>query len=367
MVKNLKPFMNIGPGDILQEELDARGWRQEDLAEILGMSLKSVNQLIKNKQSITIETAKLLGSAFDVSPQFWLNLDTNYRLRLQNNGNTQKDVEIKSLIYSYMPVKEMVEKGWLDKWNSTNELIGQVKDFWDIKKLDFSFLEKTQLPSLRKSDAYRQFNKYYALTWFKMAQHGAKKFTVPKYSRKKLETITKQFHRYTMLKTGVTNLINDLNNVGIKFFVLPHLQKTYIDGASFWDKSNPVIVYTMRYDRIDNFWFTVAHEIGHIEKHLKNKSDFFIDNLDYITTDKEKEANEYASLLLKVQEILEYFAPYEKYVSEVRVVNCSIELGVHPAVIVGVLQHYEKLPRRNLNRLKEAVSDKIPNKYMLDD
>lgn len=80
---NMKPFMNIGPCEFIKEELETRGWRQEDLAEILGMPLKSVNKLIQNKQSITIETAKLLGEAFGQSPQYWMNLYALYRRRLK--------------------------------------------------------------------------------------------------------------------------------------------------------------------------------------------------------------------------------------------------------------------------------------------
>lgn len=85
-----KPFLNIGPGEFIKEELEVRNWRQEDLAEILGISLKSVNKLIMNKQSVTIETALLLSKAFGQSPQHWMNLDTNYRLRLQSEDSKER-------------------------------------------------------------------------------------------------------------------------------------------------------------------------------------------------------------------------------------------------------------------------------------
>jgi HTH-type transcriptional regulator/antitoxin HigA len=77
----LKPFLNIPPGEFIKEELEERSWIQADLAEALGLSPKSVNQIINGKQTITIETARLLSKAFGQSPQYWHNLDTNYRLR----------------------------------------------------------------------------------------------------------------------------------------------------------------------------------------------------------------------------------------------------------------------------------------------
>jgi len=85
MIKNYKPYFNIGPGPFIKEELAARNWRQEDLAEIMGMSSKLVNKLIKNNHTIDIRIAKLLSKAFGQSPQFWLALDENYRLRLKQN------------------------------------------------------------------------------------------------------------------------------------------------------------------------------------------------------------------------------------------------------------------------------------------
>ena len=69
MLRKYKPYLNIGPGEFIKEELEAGNWRQEDLAEILGLSLKSVNKLMMNKHAITIETAKLLSKAFGQLPQ----------------------------------------------------------------------------------------------------------------------------------------------------------------------------------------------------------------------------------------------------------------------------------------------------------
>ena len=79
------PYLNIGPGDFIKEELALRNWKQEDLADILGISNKTANEIITNKQTITIDMANLLSQAYGQSPQYWINLDTNYRLRLTEN------------------------------------------------------------------------------------------------------------------------------------------------------------------------------------------------------------------------------------------------------------------------------------------
>jgi HTH-type transcriptional regulator/antitoxin HigA len=366
MAINDTPYKNIGPGEFIKEELEVRNWRQEDLAEILGISLKTVNQLIKNKQTITIETAKLLSKAFGQSPQYWINLDSNYRLRLQEDTRQTKDAEIKGMIYKYMPVNEMVKKGWLSAFRNSNELIDRVYNFWDINKLDFTFLDDAELPTFRKSDVFAQYNKYYALTWFRMAQTSAQNYSADQFERDDLRQLAVSLYSFTVKPNGIELFLNELSNAGVKFFILSHLQKTYIDGASFWDKSNPVIVYSGRYNRIDNFWFTVAHEIAHILLHLKKKTDYFIDDLDNISSNVEKEADQYATKLLRANEITAYFKHFGNYISEKRVVDCSKELDISPAIVVGVLHHQELLSRRNLNRYKEKVLDLIPETFLVE-
>lgn len=365
ITKNI-PFINIGPGEFIKEELKARNWRQEDLAEILGISLKSVNKLIKNKQSVTIEMAKLLNKAFGQSPQYWINLDTNYRLRLQKEDQKVKNAEIKAEAYKYMPLKEVIKKGWINKINTIKDLTNEFKKFWNLQEIDFSALDNTILPNFRKSEAFSQFNNYFALTWFQMAQKCAKVYQVNKYKRDELEALANNLYSYTVSRNEVETFLTELNKAGIKFFVLSHLQKTYIDGASFFDNSNPVIVYTARHNRLDNFWFTIAHEIGHVLLHLKKPGDFFIDNMDELTTDNERAANRFAERILKTKMILEYFQSHKKYISRNRVINCAHELKIGPAIIIGVLQHYNILSRRNLNDFKTSILELVPKEFLTE-
>lgn len=366
MADQIKPFLNIGPGAFIKEELGARGWLQEDLAEIVGLSPKHINELIKNKKPVTIETARLLSSTFGQSAQYWINLDTNYRLRLKEDSTKLKQVKIKSLIYRYMPVKEVIKKGWIKKPATFDDLAHKVKKFWGKENLDFSFLDAAPQPNFRKSQAFSHYNHYAALTWFRMAQLCAQNYKVGKYNREGLIELSNQLYQYTMQPDGVKQFIHELNNTGVKFLVLSHLQKTYIDGASFLDGSSPVIVYTKRYDRCDNFWFTMAHETAHVLLHLKKKDDYFLDNLEMLETDNEKEANQLASRMLKTEEILKWFKPFKKYVSEPRVRACAHELEIHPSVIVGILQHHDFLDRRYLNKMKTKISERIPDKYFIE-
>jgi addiction module HigA family antidote len=81
------------PGIILLEEfLQPMNITQETLATYLNISIKRVNEIIQEKDKITPEIAWLLAQAFNTTPQFWMNLQTNYDLALN------KPKEIKQAI-----------------------------------------------------------------------------------------------------------------------------------------------------------------------------------------------------------------------------------------------------------------------------
>lgn len=80
----LMPFINLGPGYTIKKYLNSRGWTQEELAELMGISPQQVSNIIQHKVSISIESARLLSNVFNSSAEFWINLDTRYQLFKKN-------------------------------------------------------------------------------------------------------------------------------------------------------------------------------------------------------------------------------------------------------------------------------------------
>jgi HTH-type transcriptional regulator/antitoxin HigA len=346
--------------------MEIRGWVQEELADVLGISPKHLSSILQDKQSLSIENAKKLSSAFNTSPQYWLNLDNDYRLWLEQEKQEQTTtVESKAIIYSRMPVRDMMKKGWLAPTRDLKVLVSEVKAYWTIPDLNFQFLEESVLPLCNKSEAYNQFNASYAATWFQMAKKYSESINVPAYNKQALETLYKNMYSFTTKENGISLFLNDLQTCGVKFFVLPHLEKTYLDGAAFLHNGNRVVVYTARYKRIDNFWFTVAHEIAHVLKHLNDKTPFVLDNFGDKTIDKqEEEANTLASKYLKHPEILEFLEPYINYLTVGKIEECSRALNIHPAIIIGALAFNEKISFRNQSLFNENVLEIIPEQFI---
>ena len=82
----------IPPGEILEEELEARGMTQRELAARLGRPAQAVNEIIKAKKAITPETALGLERALGIDAHFWVNLEATYRLTLARQRARQAGV-----------------------------------------------------------------------------------------------------------------------------------------------------------------------------------------------------------------------------------------------------------------------------------
>ena len=129
---------------------------------------------------------------------------------------------------------------------------------------------------------------------------------------------------------------------GIRLVFEPRLEHTHLDGAVLLWKGHPVIGLTLRYDRLDNFWFALLHEVIHVIKHLrKGRLEDVFDDLDAAPDDtdddlkaKEKEADELAGDALIPHGVWETaLARYVQTPESIR--ELAAELRISPAIIAG--------------------------------
>lgn len=128
---------------------------------------------------------------------------------------------------------------------------------------------------------------------------------------------------------------------GIHFIIEPHLPQTYLDGACFKAEDGlPVVALTLRHDRLDNFWFTLVHELVHIHLHLDHENVAFFDDVEHQMTHRcdpmEEEANELTSELLIPMKMWELEKTrFISQVDEDAVVSFAEDLGISPAIAAG--------------------------------
>ena len=142
---------------------------------------------------------------------------------------------------------------------------------------------------------------------------------------------------------------------GISLVVLRHLPKTHLDGATLWlEDDRPIIGMTLRYDRLDNFWYTLMHELAHIGRHEGLEEEFFDDmtlrGAKNVADDcVEVQADQWAEEALIPGDMWEAsavcFSP-----RPLDVIELATEVGVHPAVVAGRVR-WEKEDYRLLSQL----------------
>jgi HTH-type transcriptional regulator/antitoxin HigA len=358
-------YHKLGLGDFIEEERNTLDLSQEELADVLDISTKHLNEIINDKRPLSFELCVLLGELFGPSTEYWSKLDLEFRIKNSVLDKKKEEVEIKSRLYRAMPVLELVKKKWIKQTKDFEKLKSEVCKFWNLKEFDIEEIEKCasviNLKTRIKDKNHEKLNFNSLKTWHQYVYHLSEDVEVEKYNKTKLEKLSDRILDFTGDKNDISNFIENLNDCGVKFLVCEHLQKTYLDGAVFFHKKNPVIVYTSRFNRLDNFWWTVCHEIGHLLlEHIKDESSIIVDSNIESQNDistEEKQADEFAGKMLKKTDILNHFTSIGSYITEDRVVNYSEENNLHPSIVVGMLAHEGHVSYVNKNRFNEPVLD----------
>jgi HTH-type transcriptional regulator/antitoxin HigA len=333
------PAESFLPGEYIADELEARGWTQTDLAEILGRPPRLVNELIKGKRGITPETARGLAQAFGTSAELWMNLESAYQLSRVSSPDDA--VQRRSRLYDKAPIKEMVRRGWLASSSSIDAMEQQVISFYGLKSLD----DKPQIAVAARAKMAGDCWTPSQIAWFHRVRQVAKAVYAAPYAPKKLEDAVQRLRTMLLSPEGIRHATPALAEAGIRLVVVEDLPGTKIDGACLWlDKSSPVVALSLRYDRIDSVWFTLMHELGHVSK---GPADASLDveliggrAVEGSRPENEQEADRYACEHLVPQARLDdWILRTEPLYARIKIEAFAATVKVHPGIVLGQLKH----------------------------
>ena len=358
MNDSLRPFIPITPGETLEERLSDRGWSQRDLADVLGRPVQAVNEIITGKKAITPETAVALSGALGNCAEFWLNLESSYRLDLLHRRGSGKtaDVVRKARLFSKVPLKELNKLGWIDvNLNDLDRAEAAVCRFLEIPSID----EQTNVVfAPRKAERYAPHSQA-QVAWICQVKHLARRQRVAKYSAARLAAEADKLPKLSTTDDGTRTIPSRLAELGVRFAVVKHLTGTKIDGATVWlDQSAPVVAVSFRYDRMDWFWFTLMHEIAHVlagdgqQQPILDQAlvgrDADSSSVSLIEERADKAATEW---LVPSDRLSAFVRSTKPYYSRAALQRFAASVGVHPAIVVGQLQNQKEIPythHRNL-------------------
>ncbi len=357
------------PGEILAEELDARGWSQADLAAIVGRDSGMVSALISGKRAITVETARDLSGAFGTSPQFWLNLQVAHQLaQLDASGN---EVARRARLYELAPVKEMLKRAWIEEVGSIDVLERRVTSFFGMR--DLSEEPKFWPMAARKSRAFDEPETVLRAWLFRARQLAKSVHVGARYSERRLTSALEALRGCLENPSEVRRVPRILADSGIRLVVVEKLPKSHVDGVCFWlDHNSPVVALSLRFDRIDYFWHTLIHELDHVS-HGDGKASGYasVDSNWGAYSDERPEeeirADAFASGFTVDQVRLESFISRVKPLfSTLRIEALAKRIQTHPGMIVGQLQYRKEISYRHSRRLLVKVRQQLIGSTLTD-
>jgi len=352
------PAEVFAPGEFLAEELEARGWSQTELAEILGRPPRLISEIIASKRAITPETAKGLAAAFGTSAQFWMNLETSYQLSKAQIA--EKEVSRRAKLYSTFPVKELLKRGWIEISENIDVLEQRFLDYFEMKSMD----AKPTFAHAARSTTY-EGPSIVKLAWLNRAKQVAKAVQVSKFSPQALREVIPQLRSCMEYTDEIRNVSAILATVGVRLVIVEHLPGSKMDGACFWNGS-PIIALSLRYDRVDNFWFNLFHEIDHV-LHGEGKNDPIYEIIDQdaqgLPANEVRANNAAADYCIPKDDMDDFVARHNPLFTKQVIIGFARRLNIHPGVVAGQLQGRKLIPfsfhREMLEKIRPVVTSSI--------
>jgi HTH-type transcriptional regulator / antitoxin HigA len=335
------------PVEAITFRMDQLGLNQQNLVPFIGSKGK-VSEVLNRKRPLTLSMMRSLHE----------NLGISAEILLQKTGGDFPQT-VPDIKWNLFPLKEMSKRGWI---GSLGKLQESAEENMRVFIKECCPGAETIRSCFKKNSGNRTHAKtdMYALNaWCMRVMSLAykkklfKTFNPDSFTSDNLTEIAK----LSFFETGPQLAREYLEKHGIHLIIERHLQKTYLDGAAFLlDDGSPVVGLTLRYDRIDNFWFCLLHELAHIILHLgKNDHQLFVDDMDVrIPDDKKRKSIEEEADHLAMESVI----PNEIWTSSTAKMNpttknvlaLSEHLRIHPACIAGRIR-YENNNFKLLSRL----------------
>lgn len=348
------------PGIYIRQELDQRRWSQRDLAYILGMAEAQLSRILSGTHAITPDMAKQLGDAFDVTPEFFANLQQLYDLARAKEPDPA--IKKRAVLQGAVPLREMIRRGWVED-GAPSMLNLQVSRFFETNSLD-----NVLSPGFAAKRSSYDEDTPSQLAWLFRVRQLARTQEVEAFSKEKLIEAIDRLKPLMIDVEAVKEVPPILAKAGVRLVFVEVLPNAKIDGVCTWiSDEEPVVGMSLRYDRLDNFWFVLRHELEHVLRG-DGKDHAVIDNFD---TAEHREGGSLPPEEIAANAAAENFCvPSERmtsfisrkypYISERDVVSFSAVSEVHPAIVVGQIQKrlgkYNFL-RKYLVQVKKFLAD----------
>ncbi|MDA3898512.1 MAG: ImmA/IrrE family metallo-endopeptidase [Desulfobacteraceae bacterium] len=323
------------PIEAIRFVMDQRGMKQVDLVPYIG-SRSKVSEILRGKRTLSLSMIRSLHTHLNIPAEVLISNEMNFPL----NG---EDVN-----WDSFPVKEIVDRGWITGFDYKTQAEEIMRELASQACADFYFTDQNRV-CLRQGDGRKKKDNSYSIdAWILRVLAQAEEIeTGLKFNPDIIDnSFIKKLAYLSVLKDGPLRARELLQNKGIKLVVVPHFDRTYLDGAALINKKGePIIALSLRYDRLDNFWFTLSHELAHLMLGHVYSADgqCIIDDLDLIDLQDEieNEANELATESLIPSQLWNSH-PARKTRKIKDILDLAAKADIHKSIVAGRIRYERK-------------------------
>lgn len=297
----LVPARAIHPGEILREELQERGIKQKEFAQLISVQPTHLNEFIKGKRNLNEDLAMKLEKYLGIPYKSWMNLHNGYiydSKAIEERKNEEKQAaDYEAACSQLFNIHILYKRLDLAQLPCTKR-VQRVKELCPFDLLSSSEL-RLQVAGLYKHSEKVQIDERNMLTWLilnRLEMSYIKEEIAPYVEGNAPKAATEIAKMANECTITIDKIKNCLNKYGIEYLVVEKVEKAPIDAYSSFVGKHPIITVTYRYNDLDKLVFDILHELCHIDKHLTDNQKAFItvDGGEYSTDPREKEANEFA-------------------------------------------------------------------------
>lgn len=339
-----RSFIAVPPGETIKEMLEDRSISQKEFASRIGMSEKHVSKLINGDVQLTMDVAKRLETVLGPSVQFWCKLEAFYREDLCK-ALEENAMEEDIAIAEQMPYKQMVNLGWVEDISGWPQRVVSLRKFFEVAQL--RFLKESLLPAIacrKLSDTEK--SDLVLIAWAQKAKLEARQVVTKPIKADGIMKDIPKIRKMTILdpEEFSAELVHILAGRGVALVFMPHVNGSFLHGATFRDGKKIVIGMTLRGKAADKFWFSLFHELGHIVKGHVGKAGG-------TNEEDEQEADAFArDMLIPPQAYAEFVTQGDFGKSSV--CRLADSIGIDVGIVVGRLQKDGYIAYNYLNDLK---------------
>ena len=320
------------PVEAIRFRMEQAGLEPRDLEPYIG-SRGKVSEVLSGKQPLTLAMIRALHKHLGIPAEVLV-------------GDAAASA---SLDWGRFPINEMAKRGWVRSVASAKT---KAEDLIGDLIASAGGMKAVPMPLCRRNDAMRQNAKtdtYALLAWCLKALAASRKqqltgaYVTGSITLDELAKLSK----LSAHEDGPKRAKDALSSLGVHLVCISHLPKTYLDGAALRsvDGGAPIVALTLRYDRIDNFWFSLLHELAHVGRHFNGAVEAFVDDFNLREAPsrrhedpRENEADEWAEEALISRELWAT-GGLTSHASYSGIIAFSQRIGVHPAIVAGRVRH----------------------------